>query len=155
MKKTSILFLGIGLFLAGTIIQIDQRFLEEEITSTGVVSNQAYEQSQKELSNVKEQLAQLQLNLENAQKEQPSEPNNEENKQQASSPTIQAFTLSITSGMTSSDISSLLEEAGVIQNELDLHNYIVDQNLAGRIQIGNYEVDSTMSIKQITELITN
>lgn len=57
--------------------------------------------------------------------------------------------------MTSSDISSLLEEAGVIQNQMDLHNYIVDQNLAGRIQIGNYEVDSSMTIKQITELITN
>ncbi|MEK4521732.1 hypothetical protein NSQ95_10850 [Psychrobacillus sp. FSL W7-1457] len=155
MKKTSILFLGIGLFLAGTMIQIDQRFFQEDITSTGVVTNQAYEQSQKELSSVKEQLAQLQLNLENAQKEQPNEPNEEENKQQASSPTVQGFTLSITSGMTSSDISSLLEEAGVIQNQMDLHNYIVDQNLAGRIQIGNYEVDSSMTIKQITELITN
>ncbi|WP_298472799.1 hypothetical protein [uncultured Psychrobacillus sp.] len=155
MKKTSILFLGIGLFLGGTMIQIDQRFFQEDITSTGVVTNQAYEQSQKELSSVKEQLAQLQLNLENAQKEQPNEPHKEENKQQASSPPVQGFTLSITSGMTSSDISSLLEEAGIIQNQMDLHDYIVDQNLAGRIQIGNYEVNSSMTIKQITELITN
>ncbi|MER2172049.1 MAG: hypothetical protein ABS938_15620 [Psychrobacillus psychrodurans] len=155
MKKTSILYLGIGLFLAGTIIQIDQRYFQKDITSTGVVTNQAYEKSQQELSNVKEQLAQLQLNLENAQKEQANQPNKEDNKQQASSPSVQGLTLTITSGMTSSDISSLLEEAGVIQNKMDLHDYIVDQNLAGKIQIGEYEVNSSMSIKQITELITN
>ena len=155
MKKTSIFYLGIGLFLAGTIIQIDQRYFQKDITSTGVVTNQAYEQSQQELSNVKEQLAQLQLNLENAQKEQANQPNMENNKQQASSPSVQGLTLTITSGMTSSDISSLLEEAGVIQNKMDLDDYIVDQNLAGKIQIGEYEVNSSMSIKQITELITN
>lgn len=155
MKKTSILFLGIGFFLAGTTMQLEQRFFKDDISSTGVVTNEAYEQSQKELSTVKEQLAQLQLNLDNAQKEQPKEKTKEENVQQPVSSTVQSFTLTITPGMTSSAISSLLEEAGVIQNKVDLEDYIIDRNLAGRIQIGQYDVDSNMTIKQITELITN
>lgn len=155
MKKKSILFLGIGFFLAGTTMQMEQLFFKKDITSTGVISNQAYEQSQKELKNVKEQLAQLQLNLDNAQKEQPKEQNKKENMQQSVSSTVHSFTLTITPGMTSSEISSLLEEAGVIQNKIDLEDYIVDRNLAGRIQIGEYDIDSNMTIKQITELITN
>lgn len=153
MKKTAIRFLGIGLFLAGTIIQLEHRLSNDDISSTG--DAQAYKQSQQELSEVKKQLAQLQLNLNNAQKEQPKQNEAEVSKQEVSSPTVNAFSLSIESGMTSSDISLVLEEAGVIQNKMDFENYIVDQGLSSRIQIGTYEVDSKMTIKQITELITN
>ncbi|TQR18642.1 endolytic transglycosylase MltG [Psychrobacillus soli] len=56
--------------------------------------------------------------------------------------------------MTSSDISSFLEQAGIIQNKQDFEDYLVAQDLSGHIQIGQYELNSTMTMKQIAETIT-
>lgn len=64
------------------------------------------------------------------------------------------MTLSIEVGMTSSEISEKLADAGIILNKVDMDNYLSDQGLAGRVQVGNYELNSSMSLKQIAETIT-
>lgn len=157
MNKT-IRNIGIGLFLAGLAFQIEAIFTDEEFTSSHAVSQKTYDEAQQELSDVKKQLAQLQLDLNSAQQAETSEPDETAptETQTPPEPTTSeaAMTLSVEVGMTSSEISAALEDAGIIQNSVDLDNYLSDQGLAGRIQLGNYELTSSMSLKQIAETIT-
>lgn len=148
--------IGIGLFLAGAAFQIEEFVEKEDIASTSAITNDAYEQAQQELTDVKNQLAALQLDLNKAQQSQTKEPKNTDvtEKTAETTPTEASMTLSIQIGMTSSEISTKLEDAGIILNRVDMDNYLSDQGLAGRIQIGNYELNSSMSLKQIAETIT-
>lgn len=154
MNKATIRFLGIGLFLAGAAFQI-QLMLGDNAPAKNEITPQAYEQAQKELKSVKDQLAQLQLDLENAQKEQTT-PKKEEMVESADNlpNAVTNSVLHIQSGMTSSDISTSLEQAGIIQNKQDFEDYLSAHDLTGKIQIGQYELNATMTIKQIAEIIT-
>ncbi|MEI4770902.1 hypothetical protein WAX74_14865 [Psychrobacillus sp. FJAT-51614] len=161
MKRSSIRSFGIGLFLAGALLQIQHFTQEDEIISKRSITEEAYEKSQAELKTVKQQLAQLQLDLENARKGQPvgdesneTESGKEEASTADSNEGSTKYTLVISSGMNSKEISSILEDVGIVQNKQDIEDYLVSQNLAGRIQIGEYELDSSMTLKQIAEKIT-
>lgn len=155
MNKYAIRFLGVGLFLAGAVIQIQLMLSEDEQANGDIITPQAYEQAQLELQSVKNQLAQLQLDLENAQKEQAA-PKVEDKTEpiEDSSKGSTNVVLHIQSGMTSSEISASLEQTGIIQNKQDFEDYLTAQDLSGKIQIGQYELNSTMSMKQIAETIT-
>ncbi|WP_144511088.1 endolytic transglycosylase MltG [Bacillus sp. FJAT-22090] len=159
MNKAAIRFFGAGLFLAGTAFQVQHIIDDGETTSSNRVSHQSYEQAQQELTNVKSQLAQLQIDLENAQKQAPQETESTKRAEVDEKPTDvsapeKSTVLIIQSGMTSKDISTTLESAGIIRNKLDFEDYLTAQNLSGKIQIGEYDLNSTMTIKQIAEKIT-
>jgi hypothetical protein len=154
MNKT-IRNIGIGLFLAGAAFQIEEIVDKEEITSTSTITEDDYEQAQQELTEVKKQLAELQLDLNTAQQDQSNATDKVvETATTEQTPTVASMTLSVEVGMASSEISAQLEEAGIILNKVDMDNYLSDQGLAERIQIGNYELNSSMSLKQIAETIT-
>lgn len=155
MNKT-IRNIGIGLFLAGAAFQIEELVEKESITSTATTTDEAYKQAQQELTEVKKQLAELQLDLNAAQQVQTVGPKETAQTETAEeqAPTAASMTLSIEVGMTSSEISEKLADAGIILNKVDMDNYLSDQGLAGRVQVGNYELNSSMSLKQIAETIT-
>ena len=155
MNKT-IRHIGIGLFLAGAALQIEENVEKDDITSTSAITEVAYDQAQQELTEVKKQLAKLQLDLNNAQQEQAnaSEENVDAESTTETDPTVASMTLTIQIGMTSSEISAQLEDAGIILNRVDMDDYLSDQGLAGRIQVGSYKLNSSMSLKQIAETIT-
>lgn len=154
MNKT-IRNIGIGLFLAGATFQIEAIITKEDISSTGAITQESYAQAQQELTDVKQQLAKLQLDLNSARQDRTNESEQVITETPADHiPSEASMTLDIQKGMTSSEISAKLEDAGIIQNKMDLNNYLTDQGLAGRIQLGNYEVNSSMSLKQIAETFT-
>ncbi|WP_391116063.1 hypothetical protein [Psychrobacillus sp. L3] len=159
MKRGSIRSLGIGLFLAGAVFQIQLLSTSGEIKSSHAINVEAYEKSQAELKIVKQQLAQLQLNLENVKKENITEVNakikEKEDKESTPKKSTSNSILIVQPGMNSRDISSALENTGIIQNKQDFEDYLDAQNLTGRIQIGEYELDSSLTMKQIAEKITN
>jgi hypothetical protein len=155
MKRSSILSLGIGLFLAGAVFQIQHISKSDENTSSQAINEEAYEKSQAELKIVKQQLAQLQLDLDNAKKVQMTEVSgNIEEKESPAQKSTTSSILIVQSGMNSKDISSALESTGIIQKKQDFEDYLDAQNLTGLIQIGEYELDSSMTMKQIAEKIT-
>ncbi|MCZ8534803.1 hypothetical protein [Psychrobacillus psychrodurans] len=155
MNKT-IRNIGIGLFLAGAAFQIEEIVEKEEITSTSTITEDDYEQAQQELTEVKKQLAELQLDLNTAQQDQTDATDKvvETDTTAEQTPTVASMILSVEVGMASSEISAQLEDAGIILNKVDMDNYLSDQGLAERIQIGNYKLNSSMSLKQIAETIT-
>lgn len=129
---------------------------DKEITSTSAISQQSYDEAQQELTQVKQQLAALQLDLQNAQKKQATTPvvQKEEKPEKSAADGTRNMVLIIQSGMNSNDVGSLLEQSGVIQNRLDFEDYLQAQDLSSRLQIGEYELHSAMTIKQIAEIIT-
>lgn len=154
MKRSSIRSFGIGLFVAGAIVQVQSFTDKEEITSTHMIEKEAYEQSQAELKNVKQQLAQLQIDLENAQNQSTNQSSEKPVQEEAEQSGAKQSFLLIQSGMTPKEIGEILQRTGIIQNKLDFEDYIVTQKLAGNIQIGEYELNSSMTIKEIAEKIT-
>ena len=56
--------------------------------------------------------------------------------------------------MNSSDIADLLESNQVIEDASSLIEYLQENDLSQTIQLGSYEVTSTMSIEEIAQMIT-
>jgi hypothetical protein len=150
MKKSTLRAFGIGLFLAGVGLQLLNNIGSTD--SNSINSEESFEQTQKELTDVKQQLAQLQIDLENAQKE----PLQEATKpaQEESSHNLANTALEIKSGMTSSDIGAWLENAGIIKHKQDFEDYLTAHNMTASIQTGKFEVNPSMTIKQIADSIT-
>lgn len=152
MNKSTLRSFGIGLFIAGAVFQLQSNFFDKEINDSTTSDTAALKTSQAELKNVKQQLALLQLDLENAKKVQVAD--KVEKPKDESTEVNGKSILMIESGMNSKDISSTLESLGIISNKQDFEDYLIAQDLAIRIQIGEYELDSSMTIKQIAETIT-
>lgn len=149
--------LGIGLFTAGilfTFISVPNSSDGSTTAPNGyeLVKSEELKSLQEELSTSKEQLAQIQLDLEAMSKEN----NTDEQVEEVDDPSSDQVktVLIIRSGMTSTDISSILEQTNIIKNRKDFDQYLEDKALSESIQIGTYELTSTMTISEIANLIT-
>ncbi|MDG5470810.1 hypothetical protein P6709_03550 [Jeotgalibacillus sp. ET6] len=69
-------------------------------------------------------------------------------------PATTRFILTIEPGMTSPEISQELEEFDIIEDASKLDEYLNNQELTENIQIGKYDVNSSLSIEEIADLIT-
>ncbi len=101
-----------------------------------VITTDEYDSLQNEIDRWEERVSQL------------------ESSDQEQETAISRMILSVESGMTSPDISSALFENGLIDDETAFNEYLSDQSLTDRIQIGDYDLNSTMTIEQIAKLIT-
>ncbi len=63
-------------------------------------------------------------------------------------------TLHIYSGLTPYDIGKKLEDLGVVENGLELELFLAKPEYAKSIQIGQYELNSSMTFEEIANLIT-
>lgn len=148
--------LGIGLFTAGIIFTFVSIPNSSDVSNTApngfeLIKSEELKSLQAELSTSKEQLAQIQLDLEAMSKE-----NTDEQIEEVDEPSsVQVKTvLIIRKGMTSTDISSILEQTNIIKNRKDFEQYLEDKKLSEGIQIGTYEINSSMTIVEIANLIT-
>jgi len=71
-----------------------------------------------------------------------------------SSDTILKTVLTIENGSNSTVVSATLEELGIIENAATFESYLEENNLTGKIQIGEHQVDSSMDFKTIAREIT-
>lgn len=65
-----------------------------------------------------------------------------------------SYTLHIESGMSSSEIGTLLEKAGVIDDREKFNTYLTDNGYAEKLQIGEHTVHPSMSMKEIAVVLT-
>lgn len=72
-------------------------------------------------------------------------------------PTLQVFnySLDIMPGMNTLAVAKELKENKIIEDEDAFHFYLASNDLSKRIQIGTYELNSSMTIEEIAKLITN
>jgi len=155
MNPSIIRGIGIGLFVSAlllTLLPIAPSTTSQSTNETPkgyeLIDSNELTTLHNELNTTKEQLAQIQMDLQEASKEPEESVSIEE------TPTVTNTVLIIRENMTSTDISSTLEQAGVIKNRRDLDNYLIDKELSKRIQIGTYNLNSSMTLAEIADLIT-
>ncbi|MBO2534992.1 endolytic transglycosylase MltG [Rummeliibacillus suwonensis] len=161
MMKSTIRSLGIGFFLAGSIMAINNQFNPEKTTAsitsskssatdqkgTVVIKKAELNTLKEEAADAKEQLAKIQTDYQNLKKEQSSK-SNEKNK-------VTSYKLAIKKGMGTTEVSEALKEGGIIKNAAEFERYIINEDKAKYIQIGDYPLTSDMSNEEILKIITS
>lgn len=113
---------------------------------------------QETLDRTEKELAKLQLASSAAEKSKNENENSKEREvsdTESSAPPIIKTLLHIEPGATSSSISYQLERSGIIKNAKEFDDYLLTQKLSNKIQIGEYDLDSSMSVNKIADIITN
>lgn len=64
------------------------------------------------------------------------------------------YVLQVEYGMSSRDVSRIMENLGLIENSEDFSSYLMKYGYAKRIQIGMYELMDDMSFEEIAKSIT-
>lgn len=61
--------------------------------------------------------------------------------------------ISVTSGMTSSEVALLLENAGIIDDYIEFDEYLNDNDYSTQIRINDYEFNSGMTYEEIAQAL--
>lgn len=160
MIKNSIRTLGIALFLAGGIVYIVQNASPEAKMENGSEKAREMQQIKEELAATKEELAKLQAatsasGFPVSQEKTSDKPETKSDAQNGTtSTTVTKTLLIIQQGMNSSQVAKTLELSGIIQDAKVFEQYLADHKMTGKIQIGEYEVDSSMSIETLAKIVT-
>lgn len=103
-----------------------------------------------QLTEAEQELAELREEIEAAEE---AESENDET-DTGETEEINNLYLVVSSGMSSGEIASILEDSGIIDDAADFRQYIDDNDLVMSVRMGEYMLDSTMSISEIAEIIT-
>ncbi|MCC9023149.1 endolytic transglycosylase MltG [Bacillus nakamurai] len=64
------------------------------------------------------------------------------------------YKLTIKDGMSTADVSSILEKEGIIPSAEDFNDYVIDAGYHKEIRAGYFKVDSDMSFKKLVKTLT-
>ncbi|MBM7584680.1 hypothetical protein JOC86_001217 [Bacillus pakistanensis] len=166
MSKQSTRSIAFGLFLAGLILFVYQQFFYEidakesiallEKEGYTVLSEKEAKANEKQIAQLQEQLAQAPKQEEKTEEKTDTkkEPNQKQETVKKEEPKVYQAVLSITSGMNIVQISDKLAASKIIKSSDEMSDYLADKHYAEQIKIGEYEVNSEMTIDQIAKIIT-
>lgn len=157
MNKSSIRSFGLAIFLVGAILALASRFdvnigLPEKSSS----NQQQVEELQNKLNQANQEIAALKKQVKQVHTTEEttiadsSEPSVEED----TSADDTTMTLQIYSGITPYIVAQKLEDGGIISNSVEMELLLANAKYARSLQIGAYEVNSSMSLEEIAKLIT-
>lgn len=67
---------------------------------------------------------------------------------------VEEFTLTITRGMTSIDISKILFENNLVKDEVEFNQFLENNGFSRKIQLGQFIINPNMSYLEIANVIT-
>ncbi|WP_456274035.1 hypothetical protein [Bacillus sp. AK031] len=154
MNKQSTRAFAAGLFLSAIILIVFSYYDESKADPEAQLKEQGYvilteeeaKQRNEEVSKLQDQVETLSKNNSTAK---------EETETGDSDTAVSEVTITVSPGMTPIEIADKLESSGVIRNASDLNSYLVNSGLADKIQIGEYQFNSDMTLEQISDLLTN
>ncbi|MFJ7975058.1 hypothetical protein ACIQZI_05000 [Peribacillus sp. NPDC096379] len=73
---------------------------------------------------------------------------------QAEKPSAVSYTLTVESGMTPEKIAEVLENEGIFENGVVFLQYLKENQLIKRIQIGQYTFTPNMELTEIVKMLT-
>lgn len=156
MKKM-IRTLGIGIFLSGAFVFVYGQNTDGAAgASTSpkpgyeLVSKDELEELRGELKTAKDELAAVQLSLNQAQSEKTEDKAETKQEEKPGG----NFLLTVENGANPVTISQDLKKAKIISNERDFINYLEDHDLSSKIQVGQYTITSGMTLSEIADVIT-
>ncbi|MFJ7735445.1 hypothetical protein ACIQ2D_03785 [Lysinibacillus sp. NPDC097287] len=165
MTNSSIRAFGIAIFLVGALLALADRFdINIGLSSVDPSSNkeitelqQKLDAANKEITSLKEQLPEKST-AKSASEDKGLTDNKAEVKEQtkdsAESADTKTMTLQIYSGVTPYVVAQKLEDGGIIPNSVEMELLLANAKYSRSLQIGAYEVNSSMSIEEIAKLIT-
>ncbi|HZG73232.1 MAG TPA: endolytic transglycosylase MltG [Chondromyces sp.] len=65
-----------------------------------------------------------------------------------------SFMLTITAGMSATEIGQTLEEAAIINSASQFSEYLTTNGYSTKVQVGQYKLSSSMTLKEIADTIT-
>ena len=164
MKKT-LRGIGMGLFLAGAAFTIIQPFDEPISQERASTYEKQIADLEQQLAKAQEQLTNIEIpsavantpeekqeTTNNTEKQQVTEPIN--NTEQLSEENVVHGTILIYEGVTAYDIGKQAEDAGIIENGRELELYLSKPEYARSLQIGQFDLHSTMTLEQMAKTLT-
>ncbi|MGE7687737.1 hypothetical protein ACQKMI_00855 [Lysinibacillus sp. NPDC097214] len=160
MNKSAIRAFGIALFLVGALLALAVRFDFNIGLPTKASKNAEHveelqeklDQANKEIALLKEQVKQAPK--ENTQKTDVPKTTAKDKDESPSQGNLATMTLQIYSGMEPYTVAKKLEDGGVIENSVEMELLLANPKYARSLQIGAYELNSSMSLEDIAKLIT-
>ncbi|UQZ46682.1 endolytic transglycosylase MltG [Bacillus sp. PK3-037] len=67
---------------------------------------------------------------------------------------VKTYKLIIKDGMSTADVSAILEKEGIISSAKDFNDYVIDAGYHKEIRAGKFKVKSDMSFKKIVKTLT-
>ncbi|MCY8979145.1 hypothetical protein [Bacillus halotolerans] len=67
---------------------------------------------------------------------------------------VKTYKLIIKDGMSTADVSAILEKEGIISSAKDFNDYVIDAGYHKEIRAGEFKVKSDMSFKKIVKTLT-
>lgn len=166
MIKDLLRVLGGACVIAGTILYFSPDVTTEDESENNRMKTEI-STLQSELKTATEELASLQISLKEAEKpskekakeaeelEAPEEKMTETVDEPVTPPALDRTVLLIEPGMNSTKVASELENKGLIKDASQFEVDLVKSKLAGKIQIGEYELKPSMSHDDIIKMITS
>lgn len=162
MNRSSIRAFGIACFLIGaTMLIVDKFGNEESDTANQFKYEQKISQLEQQLEKANEQITNLEqtkipdnTNKGASTSDQVEQTETETDPQQTDTDDQVKATLHIYSGLTAYDIGKKLEDLGIVKNGLEMELYLAKPEYAKTIQIGQFELNSSMTIEEIANIIT-
>lgn len=164
MTKKSIQTFAAGMILATGVLAIvffftgkgeaaadttTKETLASKVTDTDVKN---YLDSKKEISISRETYQQILDYKEKALKA--SEGGDANDKKASDKSKGKSIKVAIKNGMSTSDISEMLEKEGVIYSSKDFNDYVIDAGYHKEIRAGKFDLKSGMTFKQIVKSLT-
>lgn len=69
--------------------------------------------------------------------------------------TVKKISITVSSGMTSGDIGKILVNENFIEDAYEFSSEVEKKGVANKLQLGTYEIDSTMSMNEIIAVLFN
>lgn len=161
MNKSAIRAFGIALFLVGAFLALAARFdLNIGLPTKASTNTEHVEELQKKLEQANKEIALLkeqakQAPKENTPKTDTPKTTTKDNHKSADAPAKDTtMSLQIYSGITPYIVAQKLEDGGIIENSVEMELLLANPKYARSLQIGSYEVNSSMSLEEIAKLIT-
>lgn len=162
MTKSAIRAFGMAIFLVGAILALADRFdVNIGLATVSSSTDKDVAALQKKLDTATKEIASLKEQL---QKKATPAPESATEEQKDSSPAVEehtsklgnatTMTLQIYSGITPYVVAQKLEESAIIQNSVEMELLLANPKYSRSLQIGAYEVNSSMSNEEIAKLIT-
>lgn len=154
MLRDILRIIGSACIIAGAVLFFTSNYGDatNDETENGQLKKEV-QALQTKLTRTEEELAKLQTASSVAH--EPAE-TQEDNIDDADNPTetIVKTILTIEPGMNSTTIAESLKSNGIIDSSGAFELYLAVNNLSGKIQIGQYELDSAMTLEDVAAIIT-
>lgn len=160
MKKSSLRAFGIACFLIGALLTTIDQFngnIPFMSTSNDDKTIEQYKKTitklEKELNATKKQVTALEEN-QSTKTTKVNDSKLKTSKGENNSQDVVSGTLYIYSGITPYEVGKKLEDLGIVKNGVEMELYLAKPEYAQSIQIGQFELNSSMSIEEIAKIIT-